>query len=147
MKQNIVENVILVDKHDNESGVEEKMKAHREGKLHRAFSLFVFNTQGHLLLQKRAKTKYHSAGLWTNTCCGHPRPGESLKKAIHRRLKEEMGFECPLKEIFHFIYHAEFDNGLFEHEYLYVFEGRSSEIPHLNKEEAGDYYYIPLDTP
>jgi isopentenyl-diphosphate delta-isomerase len=92
------EKVILVDKNDKEVGIGEKMETHLTGKLHRAFSIFIFNSQGELLLQKRAKTKYHSGGLWTNTCCSHPRPGELTEKAAHRRLQEEMGFDCQLKK-------------------------------------------------
>lgn len=96
------ERVILVDRMGREIGTEEKLKAHREGKLHRAFSIFIFNTVGELLLQKRSKTKYHSGGLWTNTCCGHPRPGESHYDAARRRLNEEMGFDCDLTGLFQF---------------------------------------------
>ena len=100
------ERVILVDRLDREIGTEEKLKAHREGKLHRAFSVFIFNAKGELLLQKRAATKYHSGSLWTNTCCSHPRPGESHYCAARRRLNEEMGFDCELTELFSFVYHT-----------------------------------------
>jgi len=100
-----MEQVILVDKKDREIGIEEKLKAHQNGgKLHRCFSILVFNSKGELLLQQRASTKYHCGGLWTNTCCSHPSPGESTEKAAHRRLTEEMGFDTELKEIFSFIY-------------------------------------------
>ena len=105
------EHVILVNHLNQEIGVIEKMEAHEKALLHRAFSIFVFNSEGELLLQQRSLSKYHSGGLWTNTCCSHPRPGESTLEAAHRRLQEEMGFDCALTEKFHFIYKAEFDNG------------------------------------
>ncbi|MBS3121722.1 isopentenyl-diphosphate Delta-isomerase [Candidatus Woesearchaeota archaeon] len=117
------EQVILVDENDNEIGTEEKQKAHIEGKLHRAFSVFVFNPKGELLIQRRALDKYHSAGLWTNTCCSHPRQGEATIDAAHRRLKEELGFDCEIKEIHSFIYKKAFKNGLTEHEFDHVFVG------------------------
>ena len=97
--------VILVDEKDNEIGIEEKIKVHREGKLHRSFSIFIFNRKGELLIQKRAKSKYHSPGLWSNTCCSHPRPAKNLEDEVKKRLKEEMGIvKCSLKEVFNFIY-------------------------------------------
>src|SRR5689334_1861243 len=108
--------VIIVDPLDNEIGASEKLAAHREGKLHRAFSVFVFHDDA-LLLQRRADSKYHSPGLWTNTCCSHPRPGEGLTVAAHRRLSEEMGFDCDLEPAFSFVYRAQFPNGLVEHEF------------------------------
>src|SRR4030042_2763439 len=120
----VMEKIILVDENDREIGTEEKLKTHEQGKLHRAFSIFVFNSKGELLLQRRAKGKYHSGGLWTNTCCSHPREGEKLEEAVHRRLKQEMGLDCPLKEAFSFIYKVRFENGLFEHELDHVFIGR-----------------------
>lgn len=138
-----MENVILVDRNDKEIGTEEKIKAHENGgKLHRAFSIFVFNSKGELLLQMRAKTKYHSAGLWTNTCCSHPRPSEPLKDAAHRRLKEEMGFDCDLDETFSFVYKANFDNNLTEWEYDHVFVGifDGNVIP--NPEEVEEIKWI-----
>lgn len=137
--------VILVDKNDKEIGSEEKMKAHREGKLHRAFSVFVFNLKNELLLQKRAKAKYHTGGLWSNTCCSHPQPGEATEKAAHRRLKEEMGFDCELKEIFSFVYRVKFDNGLSEHEYDHVFIGKSGNKPIPNKDEADGFRWVSLE--
>ena len=140
-----MEKVILVDENDNEVGLEEKLKAHKEGKLHRAFSIFVFNSKNELLLQQRAKEKYHCGGLWTNTCCSHPRSGESIEEAAHRRLIEEMGFDCDLKEIFSFIYAANLDNGFQEHEYDHVLIGRCDKFPNLNKEEAMDWKYIDTD--
>ena len=112
-----MEEVILVDEHDREIGSGEKLQIHQEGKLHRAFSVLVFNWKQELLLQKRKETKYHSGGLWTNTCCSHPRPGELTLEAAQRRLHEEMGLTCPLREVENFIYRAEFENGLIEHEY------------------------------
>ena len=108
--------VSLVDHHDNEIGQMEKLEAHQKGLLHRAFSVLIFNDKSELLLQKRAFGKYHSEGLWTNTCCSHPNPGESNLSAAHRRLQEEMGFDCEMKELFYFIYKAELDNNLIEHE-------------------------------
>lgn len=116
-------NVILVDEKDNPVGVEEKMSAHQKGLLHRAFSIFVFNSNGELLIQKRAQAKYHSGGLWSNTCCGHPTPGEETNVAAHRRLQEEMGFDCDLQESGALLYDTRFDNGLTENEYDHVFVG------------------------
>ena len=116
--------VVLVDEQDNEVGVAEKIAAHSDGgRLHRAFSIFVFDRRGYWLLQKRAPGKYHFPGLWTNTCCSHPRPGEKLEAAAHRRLREEMGFDCDLRELFCFTYRATHGNGLSEWEYDHVFEG------------------------
>lgn len=138
------EKVILVDDKDREIGEEEKIKAHRTGKLHRAFSVFIFNSKNELLLQKRAKTKYHSGGLWTNTCCGHPRPGEETKKAAQRRLKEETGIACPLKKIFAFKYRIEFKNGLTENEFDHVFIGFSDKEPKQNPKEFSDLKWLNL---
>jgi len=138
------EKIILVDKNDQETGTMEKMRAHLEGKLHRAFSIFVFDSQGRLLLQKRAKKKYHSGGLWTNTCCSHPRAGEFLEEAAHRRLKEEMGFDCQLEKAFGFAYKVKFDNGLFENEYDHVFVGKFDGAPIPNPEEADDWKWIDI---
>ncbi|MDX6269806.1 MAG: isopentenyl-diphosphate Delta-isomerase [Acidobacteriota bacterium] len=119
----LIEQVILVDEHDRELGASEKLAAHSAGRLHRAFSIFVFNSEGQLLLQRRAKAKYHSGGLWSNTCCGHPRPDESTAAAARRRLREEMNFDCELRAAFEFVYRAEFANELIEHEYDHVFVG------------------------
>ena len=135
------EEIILVDEKDNEVGIGEKLKVHREGKLHRAFSIFIFNPKGEMLLQKRAKTKYHSLGLWTNTCCSHPRPNELLVEAIYRRLKEEMGINCDLKKIFSFVYKADLGE-MTEYEFDHVFIGKFDENPYLNKEEAEDWKWI-----
>jgi isopentenyl-diphosphate Delta-isomerase len=135
------EKVILVDRNDRPIGEMEKMEAHKKGVLHRAFSIFIFNDQGEILLQKRAGSKYHSGGLWTNTCCSHPRPGESIMDAANRRLQEEMGIQCKLEEKFTFIYRAELDNNLIEHELDYVFTGTCSQKPKLNPEEAEDFRF------
>ena len=139
------ERIVLVDKNDKEVGTEEKIKAHKEGKLHRAFSIFVFNSKGEKLLQRRTKTKYHSGGLWTNTCCSHPRPGEPAEKAAHRRLKEEMGFDCELKEVFTFTYHAKLGKNFSEHEYDHVFVGKFEGEPDPNPAEIDDWKWIGLE--
>jgi len=120
------------------------MRVHREGKLHRAFSIFIFNSQGELLLQRRAKAKYHGGGLWANTACSHPRPGETYLQATHRRLREEMGFDCRLKKIFGFFYRAEFKNGLTENEYDCVFIGRFDGSPASNPAEVMDCRWMSL---
>lgn len=137
-----MEQVILVDSLDREIGVQEKMTAHTLGQLHRAISVFIYNSSGEILLQQRALTKYHSGGLWTNTCCSHPRPGESTLEAAHRRLKEEMGMTAELNHLFSFTYHAELDKGLIEHEFDHVFVGQSDDLPVLNREEADSYTYL-----
>ena len=116
--------LITVDAYDRETGAVEKMAAHRNGILHRAFSIFVFGEADRLLLQRRARGKYHSGGLWSNTCCSHPRSGEALLDAAHRRLREEMGFDCPLDRVFGFVYRAALDSDLVEHEYDHVIAGR-----------------------
>lgn len=136
--------VILVDKNNKKIGVEEKIKAHKKGKLHRAFSIFIFNSKGELLIQQRVKTKYHSGGLWSNTVCSHPRPNETYNQAIHRRLKEEMGFDCKLKKIFCFIYNARLKNGLIENEYDCVFVGKFDGVPEPNPKEIMDYKFISI---
>jgi len=133
--------IILVDKKDNEIGVGEKLKVHQEGKLHRAFSIFIFNSKGEMLLQKRAKTKYHSPGLWTNTCCSHPGPNKNLEEEAKRRLKEEMGINCQLKEIFSFIYKVNLGS-LIEHEFNHVFIGKFNGKPIANSKEADDWEWI-----
>ena len=137
--------LILVDQNDNEIGLMEKLAVHQTGTLHRAFSVFVFNSKGELLLQQRADGKYHSGGLWTNTCCSHPVNGEEIGSTIKKRLKDEMGIECETNFQFSFIYKAEFDNGLIEHELDHVYFGKSDEIPMLNFLEAKDWKYISLD--
>lgn len=133
------EYVILVDEQDNETGVMEKLLAHQKGLLHRAFSIFIFNDNNELLLQQRASSKYHSAGLWTNTCCSHPKPNETVKDAASRRLFEEMGMQCELKIINSFIYKAPFDNGLTEYELDYILIGKCNQTPKLNLMEVQNY--------
>lgn len=137
-------NIILVDENDKQIGTEGKLKAHHEGKLHRAFSIFVFNSKNELLLQKRVKSKYHSGGLWSNTCCSHPKPDEDIQKAAHRRLKEEMGFDCDLKEKFSLIYKTDFPNNLTENEFDHVLIGKFNSEPKINLEEASEYKWIDL---
>ena len=133
--------VILVDENDVPRGTMEKLEAHRKGELHRAFSIFVFNSNGEMLLQKRAFEKYHSGGLWTNTCCSHPAPGESMETAAHKRLQEEMGFDCSLKEVFHFTYKTSLDNDLTEHELDHVFIGYYDDAPEVNASEVVEWKY------
>ncbi|HVZ24997.1 MAG TPA: isopentenyl-diphosphate Delta-isomerase [Sediminibacterium sp.] len=140
-----MEQVILVDELDNAIGFMEKMEAHRKGELHRAFSICIFNPKGELLMQQRAAEKYHSPGLWTNTCCSHPRPGETVLEAGSRRLQEEMGFTTELQPIFSFIYRAEFPNGLYEHELDHVLMGSYDGPVLLNSAEAAAYNYWSLD--
>jgi isopentenyl-diphosphate delta-isomerase len=140
----IIEKVILVDKNDHPVGEMEKMEAHEKAVLHRAFSIFVFNKHNKLMLQQRALSKYHSPGLWTNTCCSHPRPGESILDAGHRRLTEEMGFDCEIEKIFDFIYKAELDQGLTEHEFDHVFFGRYNENPVINPEEVASWKWMEM---
>lgn len=134
--------VILVDKQDNETGLMEKMEAHKKAVLHRAISVFIVNSRGEWLLQRRALNKYHSNGLWTNTCCSHPFPGESNIEAAHRRLMEEMGLNADLKEIFQFIYLEELDNELTEHELDHVFVGITDKKPEINTSEVIDWKYM-----
>ncbi len=136
------EEVILVDKLDNELGTMEKIEAHEKALLHRAFSIFIFNNAGQMMLQRRALSKYHSPGLWTNACCSHPRPGESLEKAAQRRIVEEMGFLCEIKESFHFIYKAHFDHGLTEHELDHVFTGIYNYDPIINRDEVEEWKWV-----
>ena len=139
-----MEEVVTVDTDDRETGVVEKMAAHREGILHRAFSVFVFDDAGRMLLQQRAAGKYHSGGLWSNTCCSHPRPGESVLDAAHRRLREEMGLDCPLETAFGFIYRTDLDHGLTEHEYDHVVIGRYNGEPAPDTAEVGDWKWAPV---
>lgn len=139
------EEVILVDVNDLPLGTMPKLEAHKKGVLHRAFSVFIFNSNGELLLQQRALDKYHSAGLWSNTCCSHPMPGESTPSAAVRRLKEEMGMSCELKPVFSFVYKAKFENGLTEYEYDHVFFGVTDLPPVINNEEVNDWRYISFD--
>ena len=136
--------VVLVDEKNNQIGLMPKMEAHEKAVLHRAFSVFVFNNKGELMLQQRAASKYHSPLLWTNTCCSHQREGESNVEAGRRRLQEEMGFTTDLKEVFSFIYKAPFDNGLTEHELDFVLIGSFEDKPNINKEEVESYKWMPL---
>lgn len=138
----MIDDIILVDENDVQVGTGEKMAVHEAGKLHRAFSIMIFNSRGELMLQKRAKEKYHCGGLWTNACCSHPRPGETLVEATKRRLAEEMGMTCELEEIFSFIYKSSFSNGLTEHEFDHVFVGQFDGEPNLNPNEAEAWRWI-----
>jgi isopentenyl-diphosphate delta-isomerase len=139
------EEVILVNEQDEQTGTIEKMEAHRKALLHRAFSIFIFNTKGEMLLQQRAMGKYHSPGMWTNTCCSHPRPGEDVEEAARRRLKEEMGIETSLKKIFDFIYRTEFENGLTEYEFDHVYTGISGTQLKPDKQEVHDYCFRSME--
>lgn len=139
-----MEEVILVTEKDQAIGSMEKMEAHRSGRLHRAFSIFLLNDENEILLQRRSISKYHSGGLWTNTCCSHPRPEEDTKAAAHRRLQEEMGMEAELDAVFSFIYRAELDNELTEHELDHVFIGRAISEPVLNREEVEEWKYMSM---
>lgn len=136
--------MILVNERDEPIGSMEKMEAHRKALLHRAFSVFVFNSQGEMLLQQRAPQKYHSAGLWTNACCSHPRPGEAIPDAAMRRLYEELGFGTELEKIFDFTYRSEFGNGLTEFEFDHVLVGIHDGAIHPNKEEVSDYCFSSM---
>ncbi len=137
--------VTLVNEQDEPIGVIEKMEAHERGLLHRAFSIFIFNSRGELLLQQRSMDKYHSGGLWTNTCCSHPRPGEETIPAAQRRLREEMGFTTGLEKVFDFIYRADFNNGLKEFEFDHVFVGEHNGKVEVDKEEVMDYAFKKMD--
>ena len=137
--------VILVNENDEQIGLMPKMEAHEKAVLHRAFSVFFFNDKNELLLQQRAAHKYHSPLLWTNTCCSHQRNGESNIAAGKRRLKEEMGFECELKEVTSFIYKAPFDNGLTEHELDHILIGKYAENPKINIDEVANFKWMKLE--
>ena len=139
------EQVILVDEQDNPIGLMSKLEAHQKAVLHRAFSVFIFNDKGELMLQQRAKHKYHSPGLWTNTCCSHQREGESNVQAGKRRLQEEMGFTTELREVTSFIYKAPFDNGLTEHEFDHVLLGYYEDDPEINPDEVASWKWMPLE--
>jgi isopentenyl-diphosphate Delta-isomerase len=133
--------VILVDKNDRELGVASKSEAHKKGLLHRAFSIFIFNNKGEMLLQQRVFNKYHSGGLWTNACCSHPQPNEKTPDAANRRLSEELGIQTNLKRLFGFIYKTEFENGLTEYEYDHVFVGEFEGEISIDKTEIADFCY------
>jgi len=137
--------VILVDKHDGQIGEAEKMEVHYSGQLHRAFSIFIFTSDGRLLLQQRAENKYHSGGKWTNTCCSHPRPGEATMEAAKRRLAEEMGLTSELVHMFCFTYHAQIEQGLTEHEFDHVYFGVTDKLPSPDPLEVASYRYLPMD--
>lgn len=141
-----MDEVILVDFDDRPVGTAAKLAAHVSGELHRAFSVIVYDSTGRMLLQQRARSKYHSGGLWSNTCCSHPRPGEATEAAAHRRLVEEMGFDCHLERVHTFIYRAEFDNGLIEHEYDHVFIGRCDTEPRHDPNEVEAWRWIDPST-
>ncbi|MEE3147128.1 isopentenyl-diphosphate Delta-isomerase [Leeuwenhoekiella palythoae] len=137
--------VILVDENDRQVGLMPKMEAHEKALLHRAFSVFVFNDQNQLMIQRRAAHKYHSPGLWTNTCCSHQREGETNVEAGKRRLMEEMGFTTSLTENISFIYKAPFDNGLTEHEYDYILLGDYNDEPNINPDEVSEWKWMSLE--
>ncbi|MEN9421865.1 MAG: Isopentenyl-diphosphate Delta-isomerase 2 [Bacteroidota bacterium] len=139
------EYVVLVDEQDQEIGQMEKMEAHRLGLLHRAFSILLFNSKGELLLQQRAAHKYHSPLLWTNTCCSHQRPGETTLIAAERRLREEMGMSAPMQTAFSFLYKANLDQGLSEHELDHVVFGYTNQDPIINPEEVQSFQWITID--
>ncbi len=136
--------VILVNEFDLSVGFMDKMEAHEKGILHRAFSVFVVNPSGEIMLQRRALSKYHSPGLWTNTCCSHQRKDEETRHAAHRRMKEEMGFDCPMSAAFEFTYKAEFDNGLTEHEYDHVLIGKFNGVAAPNPEEVEEWKFLSI---
>jgi isopentenyl-diphosphate delta-isomerase len=136
--------IVLVDEQDNALGTVEKLAAHQLGYLHRAFSIFIIDRNGNMLLQQRALDKYHSGGLWTNACCSHPIPGEAIEVAARRRLQEEMGFQCPLRTAFEFTYYSQLDNGLIEHEYDHVLLGIYDGDIAYNPAEVNDYQYKSL---
>ena len=139
------EQVILVNEKDEPIGLMNKLEAHEKAVLHRAFSVFVFNSKGELMIQQRAASKYHSPTLWTNTCCSHPRDNETYEQAAHRRLEEEMGFDCELDYKFNFIYKAHLENDLIEHELDHVFIGTFDDEPKLNPDEVMAYRWVELD--
>jgi len=139
-----MEQVILVDEKDNEIGTMEKMEAHQKGLLHRAFSVLVFNSKGEMLLQQRAISKYHSGGLWTNTCCSHPQPGETIEQAGKRKLMQEMGFSCDLSFSHKFVYKVQLDNDLIEYEWDYILIGYYDGVPSINASEAQAWKYASV---
>ena len=139
------EEVILVNSKDEEVGVMEKMEAHEKALLHRAVSVFILNSKGEWLLQRRAFEKYHSGGLWTNTCCTHPKPNEKANVAAQRRLMEEMGMHVGISKVFDFIYKENLDNDLVEHELDHVFVGKTDNFPEINKDEVSEWKYIRFE--
>lgn len=141
----MAEYVILVNEQDEPQGLMEKLEAHRKGLLHRAFSVFILNAKGEMMIHRRALEKYHSGGLWTNACCSHPRDGETVIEAGHRRLMEEMGFDTELEKVLEFTYRAELDNELTEHEYDHVLVGKFDDVPNPNPEEVCEWKWIEVD--
>jgi isopentenyl-diphosphate delta-isomerase len=141
-----MEHLILVNEQDEMVGTMEKMEAHQKAMLHRAFSIFIFNSKGEMLLQQRAEEKYHCGGLWTNTCCSHPRPEEDTAAAAKRRLQEELGFTTPLKKVFDFVYKAPFSNGLTEYEFDHVFFGEYEGDLKPNPKEVAAVRYLSVNT-
>lgn len=136
--------VILVNEQDQEVGRCEKMLAHKEGLLHRAFSIFLFNAEGEMLLHRRALAKYHSGGLWTNACCSHPMPGIPIEYTLQEKLQQEMGLQCPIEFVFSFLYKAALDNDLTEHELDHVFVGEFNGLPNPNPEEVEDWRFFSI---
>lgn len=141
----MMEHVVLVDQNDNAIGTMEKLEAHQKGILHRAFSILLFNSKGELLLQKRSSLKYHSNSLWTNTCCSHPLPDEPMEKATRRKLIQEMGIDLQPEFAYKFIYKANLENGLIEHECDHVFIGTFDGTPNINKEEVEDWKFSNMN--
>jgi isopentenyl-diphosphate delta-isomerase len=141
----VITEVILVDEHDKEVGLMEKMEAHKKGLLHRAISVFIFNRKGEMLLQQRSTNKYHSGNLWSNACCSHPLPNESTADAAHRRLREEMGFDTEMTFAFSFIYKTIFDNGITEYEFDHVFAGIYDGEIKPDQSEVKDYCYMKME--
>lgn len=136
--------VILVDTQDNVLGEMDKLSAHQKGRLHRAFSIFIFNEDGEMLIHQRAKNKYHGANLWTNACCSHLQMNELLTESALERLDYEMGLQCPIRKVFSFIYHSKVENNLIEHELDYVFIGYTNQKPIPNKDEVADYKWMSI---
>lgn len=140
------EEVILVDLNDTIVGAMEKIQAHKEGRLHRAISVLIFNSKQQLLLQKRSAKKYHSPGLWSNTCCSHPRLNEKTHQCATRRLKEEMGLDCPVEFLFNLTYKLYLENNLIEYEFDYIFIGKSDSLPHPDAKEVSEWRYADINT-
>lgn len=139
-----MEHVIIVDKNDKELGKCCKQKAHKQAIRHRAFSIFIFNSKGQLLIQKRHPKKYHSGGLWSNSCCSHPTPGQTTDDAANMRLKEEMGIHCTIRKVSSFSYLSKVGDNIFEHEYDHIYSGISDETPQLNHDEAIDFKWVGI---
>lgn len=137
--------VILVDAEDNAIGTADKLEAHRAGRLHRAFSVFIFNDRGEMLLQQRAEGKYHSGGLWSNACCSHPGPGEAVESAARWRLQEEMGFTCPIEHVSEMVYRTDVGGGLIEYEYDHLFVGRWNGRPAPDPAEVADWRWVAME--